>query len=84
MLQLAPFSETRVYKEIIAIGKTEGEAKGKADAIIACLIKMHKTILPEKLQMKILAEKNLNVLENWFETALTAENFQDFRTKTDL
>ena len=65
-------------------GRTVGLSEGKAEALLTVL--ECKGEVPEPLRRKILAEKDLTMLNNWLLRALACESVQKFAAtlKTDL
>ena len=65
-------------------GRTVGLSEGKAEALLTVL--ECKGEVPEPLRRKILAEKDLTMLNDWLLRALSCESVQKFAAtlKTDL
>ena len=77
-----------VYKEIVGRGRQEGEAlgiaKGKAEAIITYLQKLHSVIIPEHVKDKIYAQTDIDILNEWLDLTLDVPDFESFRQRTGL
>jgi hypothetical protein len=67
-----------------AEGKIEGKAEGKAEAVIGTLQLRFTKKLPKKLQQTVLQTTDLGLLDQWFQTAHTADSLEDFRARTNL
>lgn len=67
------------YQEGKNEGKIEGKVEGKAEAILQILSELGE--LPEELKERILAEKDMEVLDKWLVTAVRAESVQEFSEK---
>ncbi len=64
-----------------AEGMIQGRAQGKAEGILALLNDLGQ--VPESLQVKIMAQKNTEVLNQWLKYAAKAETINDFVQKTN-
>ena len=70
--------EQRVREEARLEGLTEGLSEGKAEALLTVL--GCKGEVPEALRSKILSEKDLNLLNDWFLRAISCESVEEFAT----
>ena len=70
--------EQRVREEARLEGLTEGLSEGKAEALLTVL--GCKGEVPEALRSKILSEKDLNLLNDWFLRAISCEIVEEFAT----
>ena len=70
--------EQRVREEARLEGLTEGLSEGKAEALLTVL--GCKGEVPETLRSKILSEKDLNLLNDWFLRAISCESVEEFAT----
>ncbi len=70
--------EQRVGEEARLEGLTEGLSEGKAEALLTVL--GCKGEVPEALRSKILSEKDLNLLNDWFLRAISCESVEEFAT----
>ena len=72
--------EQRVREEArlegLSEGRTEGLSEGKAEDLLTVL--GCKGEVPESLRSKILAEKDLTLLNEWFMQALSCESIEAF------
>lgn len=79
------FEEAKAMCEALEeLMKDELEAKkaeGKAEGILALLNDLGQ--VPEALQVKIMAQKNTEVLNQWLKYAAKAETINDFVQKTN-
>lgn len=57
-------------------GRSEGKAEGKAESIII-LLKEYGA-LSKKLESKLLKQKNLSVLDEWFMLAIHTKSVEEF------
>ena len=64
-----------------AEGMIQGRAQGRAEGILALLNDLGQ--VPESLQVKIMAQKNTEVLNQWLKYAAKAETINDFVQKTN-
>lgn len=71
-----------VRDEGIAIGKAEGEAKGKAEYILQLLETLGE--VPQDLRDKIKAERNTQVLDRLHLSAARADSIPQFREQEHL
>lgn len=60
----------------------QGEAKGKAESVLRLLTK--KGMVPEDLRKRILNERNVDVLEQWFSIAMDVKDVDDFQGKSGI
>jgi hypothetical protein len=65
-------------------GIIQGEARGIAKAVIANLQKLHKVIIPDQMKQQILAQQDIEVLNEWLDLTLSVTDFESFREKTGL
>jgi predicted transposase/invertase (TIGR01784 family) len=76
---LSKYMEKGMEKGII-----QGEARGIAKAVIANLQKLHKVIIPDQMKQQILAQQDIEVLNEWLDLTLSVTDFESFREKTGL
>lgn len=60
----------------IAMGEARGEARGKAESILAILEELGE--ISYSLQEQIMAEKDLEILKKWLQTAIKTSSIDDF------
>lgn len=70
-----------MMEEERAQGEAKGMARGKAEYILA-IIKTHGDI-PDDIRERILNEKDLKLLDQWFSLALSVKNVDEFLSKMD-
>ena len=70
-----------LLEEMMEDERAQGEAKGKAEYILA-IIKTHGDI-PDDIRERILNEKDLKLLDQWFSLALSVKNVDEFLSKMD-
>ena len=63
-------------------GRTEGLSEGKVEDLLAVL--GCKGEVPEALRSKILSEKDLNLLNDWFLRALSCESVEEFAAALEV
>lgn len=68
--------------ELIADGKAEGKAVGKAEFIIDLLEEYG--IVPENLKTTILMQTDLSVLKDWFRLAIHVKSVDEFIKQSHL
>ena len=75
---------TSVERIALQKGRAEGEAKGKAEALIQILKCRWSTKLPPGLEERIQATTELALLERWITLAFEADSPEKFRRLAQL
>lgn len=71
--------EELIRKEEFEGGLSQGILRGKIESIIELLKDLGE--IPEKLQTKIMSEKDLQILTKWHKTAAKSESIEEFQRK---
>ena len=60
-------------------GKAEGQAEGKAEAVLNLLEELGE--ISDDLRVRIISEKDLDVLKRWLKQAVKSESIDEFIEK---
>lgn len=68
-----------IFQEMLREEYDEGKAEGKAEAVLNLLEELGE--ISDDLRVRIISEKNLDVLKRWLKQAVKSESIDEFIEK---